>query len=122
VFVLYCMLLSAVPAEAATEATGIGPALWQMSWALALVVGIILLLYALARRRFTSLRQGGIIKVIEIRYLMPRKALALVEVHGRQFLLGLGGDRVELLSALPRPEDSAGTFARALEEQRGPTE
>ncbi|OQX20580.1 MAG: hypothetical protein BWK76_00765 [Desulfobulbaceae bacterium A2] len=93
-------------------------ALWQMAWALTLVVGIILLLYALARRRFTSLRQGGAIKILEIRYLMPRKAVALVEVRGQQFLLGLGGDRVDLISALPGPDKQPADFPSELEHHR----
>ncbi len=98
-----------------------GAAIWQMLWALALVVGLILVLYALARRRFTSLRQGGMIKVLEIRYLMPRKAVALVEVRGHQFLLGLGGDRVELISALSCPGPAPADFSNELEQQRGQT-
>ncbi|MBN2427687.1 MAG: FliO/MopB family protein [Deltaproteobacteria bacterium] len=71
--------------------------------ALGLVLGIFLLFYALSRKGFKLMPGGGksgIIKVVEMRSLGPKKALCLVEVRGEELLLGVGADRVELISKM----------------------
>lgn len=82
--------------------------------ALLVVLGIILLLYALSRRGFGLLpaAKGGAIKILEMRSLGPKKGVCLIRVRDEEFLLGLGGDRVELISRVQRPETS---FAEALQ-------
>lgn len=86
--------------------------------ALLVVIGIILLLYALSRKGFGFLpaARGGVIKVVEMRSLGPKKGICLIRVRDEEFLLGLGGDRVELIAPIHRSEQS---FAETLEDQMG---
>ena len=76
------------------------PATLKLVGGLGLVLGIILLLYALSRKGFNFMPapKSGIIKIIEMKHLMPKKSLYLVEVRGKELLLGVGTDRIELLS------------------------
>jgi flagellar protein FliO/FliZ len=58
--------------------------------------------------------------VLEVKHLMPKKSLFLVEVHGRQLLLGVGIDRIELLSDLEWCNNKANfeeTLSQAEEKQ-----
>lgn len=78
--------------------------LLRMLAGLALVLGLLYLCYALARKYGGALpgARGGALKVVEMRHLGPKKALALVEVRGEELLIGVGADRVELLHRLER--------------------
>ena len=73
--------------------------------AMAIVIGIMLLVHAMSRKGFKLLekRQGGWIRVMESRPMGGRKALCLVEVDGERMLLGLGSDRVDLLHHFQQP-------------------
>lgn len=75
---------------------------FRVMWGLCIVLAIILILYALLKRRFSIInpRSGKSIRVLEIQPLMPRKSLYLVEVKGREFLLGVGADTITLLADL----------------------
>ncbi len=80
---------------------------FRMLWGLLVVLGILLIMYALMRKRM-SFAQGNSkskIKIIEIRHLMPKKSICLVQVRGQEFLLGLGNDTVTFLSALDTDND-----------------
>ncbi|NNK94194.1 MAG: flagellar biosynthetic protein FliO [Desulfobacterales bacterium] len=74
----------------------------RMIWGLLIVLGILLIIYGLVKKRITSFHGGGkgIIKVIETRHLLPKKTLFLVEVRGKEFLLGSGSDSLQLISPL----------------------
>jgi len=95
----------------------------QMLAALGVVLGILLLLYALAKKRkLLPFGQGreGLIQIIETRHLGPRKALCLVHVGGEALLLSVCQDRIELLA---RPDGTAppafsATLKNVLEGQR----
>jgi flagellar protein FliO/FliZ len=92
--------LAASPgAEAAPEMLGSG---LRLLAGLVLVLGLVLLIYALSRRglRWLPKPRGGAILIREMRHLGPKKALCLVEVRGRELLLGIGADRIDLLCAL----------------------
>ncbi len=81
------------------ESMSMGSALLKMLWALLIVAGLILVIYAIGRKRMgMGQMQKGVIKIIELRHIMPKSTLALVEVRGRQLLLGIGGGRIELLA------------------------
>ena len=69
---------------------------------LVLVIGVILVLYALLKKRFSLLhnRDSSRIHILEIKPLAPRKSLCLVEVGGQEFLLGLSQDSISPLAAL----------------------
>ncbi|MDY0299976.1 MAG: flagellar biosynthetic protein FliO [Trichlorobacter sp.] len=83
--------------------------LLQMSAALLLVLGLILLVYYLANKLFNrvpSLRPGGrYVRVIEIRQLEPRKALILVEVAGEYLLLSSSENGLNLIKQVPLLEE-----------------
>lgn len=81
----------------------------RMTWGLLVVLGILLIIYALMRKRLAFFKNNSSseIKIKEMRQLMPKKALCLVEVKGQEFLLGIGTDNINLLSAITRnPQES----------------
>lgn len=88
------------PAFAAAAESSMTAAGLRMFWGLLLVLGILLLIYGFARKRLSPVyaNDKSKIKVLEIRHLMPKKSLCLVEVSGREYLLGLGSDNITLLS------------------------
>lgn len=115
---LLLALASLLPDQAAA-ATSNGQAdeiaaYFRLLWGLLAVVGILLVLYAIVKKKFSFLNPGGhsAIKVLEIRPLQPRKALCLIEVRGKEFLLGLSADHITLLADLNQP--STGSFSEIL--------
>lgn len=82
---------------------------FRMLWGLFVVLGILLIIYGLMRKRlsFVQANSKSKIKIIEIRHLMPKKSLCLVEVCGQEFLLGLGTENITLLSTIKDSESSA---------------
>lgn len=77
-------------------------------WAgLAIVMALILLLYAAAKRWLPWPAGGrtGIIQICETRPLGPKKVLYLVKVRDRELLLGVTGERIELLCEMPAATD-----------------
>ncbi len=101
-FLSVILLLVLIPGQAwAAESFSMGSALLQMSWALLLVVGLILAIYGIAKKRFSLGGIGGnAIKVIELRPIMPKSTLALVEVRGKDYLLGISANGIQLLADL----------------------
>jgi len=113
-------LLTMMPAaaQAATEPPEqlIGSGLRLLA-GLLLVLGIMLLLYALSKRglRWLPGSREGRIHIRETRPLGGKKALCLVEVQGRELLLGVASERIELLCELDAAP--AGSFEEALQER-----
>lgn len=87
--------------------------------ALGMILGLILLLYAGSRRglRWLPKARGGAIRIVETRPLGPKKSLCLIEVRGRELLLGIGAERVELLCQLG--ETAPLNFDETLQQQLG---
>lgn len=83
---------------------------------LALVLGLVLLLYALLKKsgRWIPTAQNREINLIEVRYLAPKKALYLIEVNGSKLLLSGTSERMETLAQWPVEKNDASTFERAL--------
>ena len=82
--------------------------LMRMVSALALVLGVMLLVYWLARK-FLLKGQGAaaggrVIQVLAHQALGPKRGVAVVRVAGEYLVLGLGGDRVSLLSRIEHPD------------------
>jgi flagellar protein FliO/FliZ len=98
---------------------------FRMLWGLFVVLGIILIIYGLMRKRlsFVQSNSKAKIKIIEIRHLMPKKSLCLVEVGGQKFLLGLGNENITLLSAIKASKSSTfnTTLASAAEQHEQPS-
>lgn len=86
----------------------------RVIWGLLVVLGIILLLYALLKKKFSLLSHSSQqqIKILEIKPLMGRKALCLIEVRGQEYLVGISGDRINPIAAIPKTP--ASTFADIL--------
>lgn len=74
----------------------------RMIWGLLIVLGIIFVLYGLIKKRFSLLGSSSKqeIKVVEMKPLIGKKALCLVEVRGEEYLLGVGGDTVTHIATL----------------------
>lgn len=96
----------------------------KMIVALGLVLGIMLALsYGL--RRITGRRMGGVggkrIQVLESHYLGVKKTISLVRVPGKVLVLGVTGDRINLLTTLdeetvgqPTADDESSSFGLML--------
>ena len=113
---LFSLIFIAQPVFAAdpiTEPSLLGSSL-KMAAGLAVVIGILLLLYAASRKGFGVLPQkkNGLIQVLETRPLGGRKFLCVVKVRGEEMLLGLSNDRIEYLSKVP----SGDGFAEKLQQ------
>ncbi|MCF6265590.1 MAG: flagellar biosynthetic protein FliO [Desulfuromusa sp.] len=89
----------------------------KMLAAFAVVIGILLLLYAASRKGFRMLPQkkNGLIQVLETRPLGGRKFLCVVKVRGEEMLLGMSNDRIEYLSKVP----SGDKFSETLQQLEG---
>ncbi len=88
---------------------------FRVIWGLLVVLGIMLILYAVLKKRFSIFATGANqdIKIMEIKPLMGKKALCLINVKGQEHLLGISGDHISHIAALtPQPESS---FAEVLQ-------
>ncbi len=86
----------------------------RVIWGLLIVLGILFIIYGLMKKKmsFLNIQGKGIIKIVEVRHLMPKKSLYLVEVRGQEFLLGAGNDRIDLIAPINRT--SKDSFADVL--------
>lgn len=118
---LFCSLLliltpgTALAAEAPAQ-VGLLSSSLRVIGGLGLVIGLLLVGFAVVKRRGNLLpgARGNRIKVREVRHIGPRKSLVLVEVAGRELLLGVGQERISLLTEL---EQTPGGFEQALGRQ-----
>ena len=69
---------------------------------MAVIIGLMLLVYIVNRKGITFLKRGGTnrINIMETRPVGGRKVLCLVEVRGQELLLGLGNERIDFLCRL----------------------
>ena len=118
--IVYLVLLLLTPSTTlAAEPLSMGSAMLQMSWALLVVIGLILAIYGLTRKRLMLGKIGGTaIKIIEMRPLMQKSTLALVEVHGKEYLLGISADRIHLLADFSKDTGDKPDFASLLAERQ----
>jgi len=115
---LLLALIPTIAVAAPYEAPGMLPAMLKMMGGLGLVLGILLVVYALIRKgRFFGSGKKGEIQIREIRQLGGKKAICLVSVRGRDMLLGLGQDRIEMLSHVAG-EGTSGGFEEELSRER----
>ncbi len=91
----------------------------KMLGGLLLVGGLLFVLYASQRKgvKFFAARKKGAIKINEMTSLGGKNNLYLVEVRGREFLLGTSGERIELLYHFDGPAEKS-KFEKALQEKR----
>ncbi len=107
ILALITFCLSVTNAFAGTESPFSFAATLRLFWGLLIVLGVLLVVYALAKKKLSFLSAGngkGAITIIEMRHLMPRKSLCLIKVRGQEYLLGLGNDQINLIAAIkPSP-------------------
>jgi len=96
-----------------------GTMVMKMAWALAVVVGLIFILYGLARKKmgYTNAPTNSI-KVLEMRPLMPKNTLALIEVQGKKILLGISPNGIQLLTEFSPDTPSQKSFKDVLQENQ----
>lgn len=104
-------------AELGKDVDLLTPAL-KMFGGLAVIIGLLLLVYAANRKGFGFLpkQQEGSIKILETKPLGGKKFLCVVSVRGQDMLLGLSPERIECLSTLPPKTDFSDTLQQQLEE------
>ncbi len=75
---------------------------FRMLWGLCIVLGIMLVVYGLLKKRFNLLgrRPGNEINIIELQPIMPKKSLCLVQVRQQTLLLGISDQAITLLATL----------------------
>jgi flagellar biogenesis protein FliO len=98
------------------------PSAMTMIAALAAVLGGIFMLVHLGRRFLQ--RQGGparerLVRVLASHYIGVKKSVSLVEVPGCVLVLGLSGDRIQLLARIDDPDALA--RMRAVEAAPAPS-
>lgn len=118
IILLLLVLFSASFVNAAESVTDDITAYFRVMWGLLIVLAIMLALFAIFKKRFSIMnpRSGKSIRVLEIQPLMPRKSLCLVEVKGKEYLLGVGNETITLLAALDPGEKTS--FKEALDESQ----
>jgi flagellar protein FliO/FliZ len=119
-FITICLIATcAIGAESSTAGSEPVDELapyFRMLWGLCIVLGIMLVLYGLFKKRFNILggRSGDIIQIKEIKPVMPKKSLCLVEVRGKEYLLGIGNDSINLLADIDGGKNNS--FQEILEQ------
>jgi flagellar protein FliO/FliZ len=89
------------------EGGSMAGAVFQMLASLAVVIGVIYILYYVSNRWFKGMpggRASGLIRVVETRYMGPKRSLMIVEVAGEYLLLGNGSDGMRLIKKLEGDE------------------
>ncbi|HET6419115.1 MAG TPA: flagellar biosynthetic protein FliO [Geobacteraceae bacterium] len=110
VYIAFCPV-SALAAETVGEAGGFSlvSGTVRMVASLAVVIGVILVFQYLSRKwmkgPFHGGSRGGYIRVVENRFLAPKKALLLVEVSGEYMLLSSCGDNINFIKQVDMIEE-----------------
>lgn len=88
---------------------------FRVIWGLLVVLGVVLVLYGIIKKRFSLLSTSPSqnIRILEIKPMMGKKALCLVEVKGQEYLLGISGETISHIATLsPQAKTS---FAETLQ-------
>lgn len=96
--------VSASTAFAGTEPPFSLSSTLRIFWGLLIVLGVLLVVYALVKKKLSFLNAGGskgAITIVEMRHLMPRKSLCLIKVREQEYLIGLGHDQINLIATIP---------------------
>lgn len=116
---VFTVLLPRVACAVEPGETDLLPMGLKVMGALVVVLGLVLLLYALLKKngRWIPSAQNRAIKLIEVRYLAPKKALYLVEVNGSTLLISGTNDRLETLAQWSGETSQPTPFDHVLQEQ-----
>lgn len=115
---LVLVLTPPTSAHAAVAATDDITAYFRVMWGLLVVLAIILVLFALLKKRFGIInpRSTKAIRVLEIQPLMPKKSLCLIEVRGKEYLLGIANESITLLADIS--SSSRSSFQEILDDSQ----
>ena len=91
------------PVQAEPMATVGAPGYLSMLLSLLVVVALILALAWIARRFNLAQPGGGAMKVVAMLPLGGKERVVIVEVQGRQYMLGVTSSQVRLLETLSEP-------------------
>jgi flagellar protein FliO/FliZ len=110
VFVLLLLLPSLACAEGNTsQEFSFLSSLLQMFAALAIVIGLILITRHFSGKLFKGLPTSRFvskhIRLVETRYISPKKSLILIEVGGEYLLLSSSGDNLTLIKQIDMLEE-----------------
>jgi len=104
VLTIFSPAIACAASQQGIEGGGMAGAMLQMIASLGVVIGIIFLLYYISNRWFKGMAGGrsgsGRIRIVETRYLAPKRSLLIVEVAGEYLLLGNGSEGVQLIKKL----------------------
>ena len=102
-------LAPAASAQAAVAATSDITAYFRVMWGLLIVLAIMLVLFAFLKKRFSIInpRSTKAIRVLEIQPLMPKKSICLIEVRGKEYLLGIANESITLLADMNNSNKSS---------------
>jgi flagellar protein FliO/FliZ len=100
------------PALAAAQFDAVSAG-FRVLWGLLIVLAVMFVLYILLRKRLTSFQQHGkgLIKVIETKHVLPKKTILLIEVRGKEYLVGAGNDTIGTII----PLQHGASFSSVLE-------
>ncbi len=87
---------------------------FRVIWGLLVVLAVILILYGILRKRLSLFHSPASqsIKVLEMKPLISKKMLCLVEVKGEEYLLGISSDRITHIATIGSKK--ASSFAATL--------
>lgn len=102
-------LTTNTPSLAAPQTTsGLAMAILKVCGALAVVVGLLILTLRLLRKMGfgnTTMRNGGLIRILDTRMIAPKKYVTVLEIAGQNLALGVTDHQITLLAHLdPQPE------------------
>lgn len=94
----------------------------RIIWGLLVVIGIIFIIYGLVRKRFSLFihSPSHAINIVEMKPLMGKKALCLVKVHEKEYLIGLAENSITLLDTVEAPGEKK--FAAVMKQVGGARE
>jgi len=100
-FLLGCVFIICTETHAADNFDPVSSS-FRMLWGLVVVLAVIFLLYAILRKKVSALQYNdkGVIKVLEVKHIMPKKSLMLIEVRGQEFVVGAGNDSIHSIVPL----------------------
>lgn len=100
---LYCTAVFSAPETTINTEPSMVMASMRVMWGLLVVLGIIFVIYALAKKKFNFLpgsNENSLITIVEARHLMNKKSIYLIDVRGKEYLLGVSDNNINLLSTI----------------------
>ncbi|WP_028579357.1 FliO/MopB family protein [Desulfogranum japonicum] len=115
--IFWAVIFVANPAYCADE-YGMAAMSLKMGTALLIVVGLILVLYALAVKKIIPHQKTGkYIQILEMRHMMHKSSLALVKVRDTELLLSISPNGIQRLAELEK-DSTQKEFAELLDENQ----